>query len=471
VFISYSSRDVDFILGEVKPLLQAAACFKIILDLDEFRWGEDPAKNMEDAVRNSAFTIAIITQAYVDGDWSMFEAMEASILSRLIPIVFQMPTKVPTKLRERHSYGLALDPSDWDAAFERLLTYIGVPASEAKQTLLRRGPRNRPSLRCRVRHLNTQKRINEFEDVLRTARPSYQRLMSCKALHDAFQRAQLSYRQLSDAKRELLGTLGAATESTALGRLWKSLKIRATALNADLVEVRREAEPLREQPDAWEVDLIEAAEDLRKGIEDREIDAVKSALERIRGRIWTEPTYLNRIIVDERKRLALSELSQPLAEVARLLRAVRFEPEVSGVVDPFLEACAAFEAAGRRLSRLIDNHNILQGLDDGFAQLDESPAPSASAIQRLWNRAKDSVGRLGAQDLQAEVSSLTDAASALQGAFASNAAYEILRENYNDFRFAITQVFHATDNELKRASGHLVNQLQRVEETLEKLQQ
>ena len=164
VFISYSSRDVDFILGEVKPLLQAAACFKIILDLDEFRWGEDPAKNMEDAVRNSAFTIAIITQAYVDGDWSMFEAMEASILSRLIPIVFQMPTKVPTKLRERHSYGLALDPSDWDAAFERLLTYIGVPASDAKQTLLRRGPRNRPSLRCRVRHLNTQKRINEFLD-------------------------------------------------------------------------------------------------------------------------------------------------------------------------------------------------------------------------------------------------------------------------------------------------------------------
>src|SRR6185436_7888612 len=89
VFISYSHLDGDLVFGEIKPLLQAAPGVQITLDEDDFAWGGTPQKSMEDAVRACDFTIAVMTQHYVDGQWTMHEATVAIELERLVPIVFQ----------------------------------------------------------------------------------------------------------------------------------------------------------------------------------------------------------------------------------------------------------------------------------------------------------------------------------------------------------------------------------------------
>jgi tRNA A37 methylthiotransferase MiaB len=46
---------------------------------------------------------------------------------------------------------------------------------------------------------------------------------------------------------------------------------------------------------------------------------------------------------------------------------------------------------------------------------------------------------------------------------------KLLRERYSDFRGAVNRTFHGTDSELRRASGDLVEALQRVQETLREL--
>ncbi len=492
VFISYSHHDDDLIFGEIKPLLQAATSVQIIVDKDDFRWGSLPKKNMEDAVRGSDFTLAVITQKFVDSDWAILEATLASDLARLMPIVFQMPSRMPSKIQEHHSYGEALNPLEWDGQFRRLLSYLGLTPEEAGQALQQRAPRNKQSLRYRIAHPLVQKELSAFWTTNKIAEPSYERLRACKELHDAFHKAQLSCRPVSEKKAEILDALGKCPEAATVDRLWRSMKQRTGELRASLTEVLAQARhwKVTEEPEAWEFDLQEGADDLKAAVEAKDPEQTKSSLEKIKAPLWREPTYLNRIIVAERDGLKFLELRAPLLRATDFLKIVSFEPAVAGFVKGFLDACGEFDATGERLLRLISNHNHLQALDDECAKLDESLDPPAKEILRLWRRVPDHVDKIAAQGLSAEleagVDDLKATADDLKNAITDETSLKLiaddvpadekpaawlklLRERYSDFRGAVNRTFHGTDSELRRASGDLVEALQRVQETLREL--
>lgn len=476
VFISYCHLDGDLVFGEIRPLLQTAAV-RTIVDAHDFRLGLEPKEQMTTAVHTNDFTIAVVTQNYVDSEWATMEAAFASELRRLVPIVMQMPTKIPKTIQSGHCYGEALDPREWDGNFKRLLTAIGLSPEQADQALLQRPPRSIRSLHCRIRHPIAQGQIRKFWEVYQRAEPSYELLKACKTLHDAFHRAQLSFRSLTDVKLAIENALGTTAEQADMDRLWKSLEIRAKDLRSELIEVLNDAEPIQLTSDRWKLIIDRCANDLMKAVDNlkRDFDSVKRVLERIQTPLWTEPTYLNGIIRGEKDRLEIPQLCEPLNIVASFLREIEFARDAATLVKAFFEATRSFEATGRELVQLIDNHNILQALDDEFAVLDEIVQPSMKDIQGLLNRATTRVGNLESQhlpqNLKHEVENLKVTLAVLRKVIEHQATIAPVKESFADFRAAVSRTFHATDIQLKRASDLLVRRLRQVQDTLWALDQ
>ena len=94
VFISYSHRDRDLVIGEVLRPLRAAQ-ISVAIDSDDFPFGGVAARTMEEAVKNSRHTLAVITANYCESDWSDYEVQLTTLLDpdgssrRLIPLLFE----------------------------------------------------------------------------------------------------------------------------------------------------------------------------------------------------------------------------------------------------------------------------------------------------------------------------------------------------------------------------------------------
>src|SRR5215475_266283 len=92
VFISYSHCDRAWVEDELLPRLEKAD-LKVCIDYRDFKYGLAIQINMEEAAKNSRHTIAVLTQNWVDSEWSQFEALIATLrdpigrLQRLIPLL------------------------------------------------------------------------------------------------------------------------------------------------------------------------------------------------------------------------------------------------------------------------------------------------------------------------------------------------------------------------------------------------
>ena len=92
VFISYSHFDRPWVKDELLPRLEQAG-LKVCIDDHDFLYGRASQLNMEEAAKNSRHTIAVVTQNWVDSDWSQFEALTTTLKDpvgrarRLIPLL------------------------------------------------------------------------------------------------------------------------------------------------------------------------------------------------------------------------------------------------------------------------------------------------------------------------------------------------------------------------------------------------
>ena len=140
VFISYSSKDKDWVRGELLHTLEARG-LRVCIDFRDFRPGAPSIKEIERAVLTSRKTLLILTPDYLQSQWTEFEALLLQTLEpsnqtlRLIPLL-KAKCDLPLRLKFM-TYVNFVDPDDWDIAWKILLTALGVhwiPAAPAKET-------------------------------------------------------------------------------------------------------------------------------------------------------------------------------------------------------------------------------------------------------------------------------------------------------------------------------------------------
>jgi hypothetical protein len=130
VFISYSSRDKEWVRGELLPCIERGG-LRAFVDFRDFTPGAPSLKEMARAVKDCTKTLLVLTPDYIASEWCDLELVMGQTLSRanrdlrLIPLL--------RKACDKPLYVGALthidftDGADQDLAWRQLLTALGKP--------------------------------------------------------------------------------------------------------------------------------------------------------------------------------------------------------------------------------------------------------------------------------------------------------------------------------------------------------
>lgn len=103
VFISYSSKDSDWVHEVLLPKLESHG-FSVTIDFRDFKTGAFSVEEMERAVENNRRVILVLTPHYIDSEWTKFENVMAQTLDpaalqrKIIPILREK-CDIPLRLR------------------------------------------------------------------------------------------------------------------------------------------------------------------------------------------------------------------------------------------------------------------------------------------------------------------------------------------------------------------------------------
>jgi hypothetical protein len=126
LFISYSHRDIDWVKNKLIPELEAHN-FLICIDFIQFRTGSFGITEMERAVVESKRVLLVLTEDYVNSEWTKFESVMAQTLDpgatfrKIIPALHKT-CKIPLRLQILHYRDLRLDDQqEWDLLMRDLI--------------------------------------------------------------------------------------------------------------------------------------------------------------------------------------------------------------------------------------------------------------------------------------------------------------------------------------------------------------
>ncbi len=134
VFISYSSKDSDWVRNELLPALRRAG-LRVCIDFRDFKAGAPGVKEMERCIEKSRKTVLVLTPAYLKSDWTEFESLMLQTLDpanqkrRLIPMLKER-CNLPLRLKYL-TYLNFVDPYDWNLEWQKLLKALGAPNPSA----------------------------------------------------------------------------------------------------------------------------------------------------------------------------------------------------------------------------------------------------------------------------------------------------------------------------------------------------
>ena len=128
VFISYSSKDKDWVRGELLKRIEHAG-LKAFIDYRDFKRGAPSIKEMERGVIECRKTLLILTPNYVESGWTEIENVMAQTLDpanaslRMIPLL-KTECKKPLRIGVLTHVDFT-DGADLDLAWRQLLTALG----------------------------------------------------------------------------------------------------------------------------------------------------------------------------------------------------------------------------------------------------------------------------------------------------------------------------------------------------------
>jgi len=130
VFISYSHHDEKWVTDTLLPRLEKAG-LRVCIDYRDFAPGKAALLNMQDAAKNSRHTVLVLTPAWVESEWTLYESLltrtrdPAGLQRRTVPLRLQ-----PCELPEFISLLTWVDftrPDRQDISWTQLLTALGAP--------------------------------------------------------------------------------------------------------------------------------------------------------------------------------------------------------------------------------------------------------------------------------------------------------------------------------------------------------
>jgi hypothetical protein len=133
VFISYSSKDADWVRGTLLPALEEAG-LRVYIDFRDFEIGTPGLVNMERGVEGSRHTLVVLTPNWLSSEWTEFESLlvgtadPAGRRRKLIPLMLakcDLPPRIAMLTYVDFTQG---DP---DLAWQRLLRGLGAPVTGA----------------------------------------------------------------------------------------------------------------------------------------------------------------------------------------------------------------------------------------------------------------------------------------------------------------------------------------------------
>ena len=130
VFISYSSRDNEWVRGELLERIERAG-LKAFIDFRDFTRGAPSIKECERGAEKCRKILLILTPDYVESEWCEFEVIMSQTLSpanrdlRLIPLLKE-PCEKPLHVGALTHIDFT-DGADIDLAWKQLLTALGAP--------------------------------------------------------------------------------------------------------------------------------------------------------------------------------------------------------------------------------------------------------------------------------------------------------------------------------------------------------
>ncbi len=150
-FISYSSKDGDWVRGTLLPRLEKEG-LRICIDFRDFEIGEPSLVNMEKGVGESRKTILVLTPNWVASQWTEFESLLIQTNDpvgrgrRILPVLLQA-CSLPDRLRI-FTYLDMTDKSNFDFQIKRLVAAIRSTPVDLESTTAGAGPApSRPAAR------------------------------------------------------------------------------------------------------------------------------------------------------------------------------------------------------------------------------------------------------------------------------------------------------------------------------------
>src|SRR5688572_25139259 len=145
VFISYSHRDEEWVVNTLLPSLEDAG-LKVCIDFRDFVPGKPSRHNMRDACRESAYTVLVMTPAWVTSEWTAFEGLltflhdPAGKRQRTIPILLEQ-CDIPEDIQIL-TYVDFLRKDRADIAWKQLFTALAQPNARMPGTLVKEQPQS-----------------------------------------------------------------------------------------------------------------------------------------------------------------------------------------------------------------------------------------------------------------------------------------------------------------------------------------
>lgn len=483
VFISYSHKDRDLVLGEVLRPLKAAQ-LSVLIDSEDFQFGGVATRSMEEAVKKTRHTLAVVTENYRQSGWSALE-VQLALLSdpdgsrrRLIPLLFE-PVPLPDLL-QRLTYADFTKTEERGQVMAKLLEQIGLSREAVMKTTAQSATRGIESLRSFLTTADVREEIARFgEEFDAGPREGMKLLGSYKKLHDEFHKALLGFRIVAERKKTLLQVCeGGAEEADEEKRekAWDGFSNASEDLYPYLHGVTRKAkETFPEDPPPWIDELGLGESDLATAICEKSPNGVKDALLLILRVLGREPAALNRRLVDEAGRTDFERVMEPLRTILKKLNAANFGGEAAERLEEFAEGLQSFERLHQTLKGLVHNHDYLQSMDDQLAPFDDE-MPEPSRIRSEWRLLDKRRQRLSAVSGGTWFDPLQGAGVALQQDLdAEKTAPDVtqwarqLRQKLKKFRRQVTEAFQQTDHDLNSLCGELGEFERQVTQTLQRM--
>jgi len=454
VFVNYHDSDEQWVYDHLKQRLnQADVRFS---DRYDFRVGPPKLQEMARCIKESRWTVLILTRAYLASSWNdCFTTMSQTLgveqeKWRTIVVRVEEDLQLPPSLEMLCGIDLSRDPHD-EMEWDRLIRGVGGTAPEREsiaQSPIRRGGVHavRKGLDALIDLLASPEiceAVSKFQNDFQTCCEQIEILSDYKALHD----------QLHVLQFQCFTNIAMAAPGFPDGPgCYQMMSDALHQLDRIVSHSRAIADRGKVASQSWIGQLATLQGLLSRVHEEFDPAPLATILPQLGRILQKDPSKINNRLNQTASALRLPHLEMALSKIRGVMDGPTLDPEKVSIFDAGLKALVHL---GGELAAAVDEHNRWQELDDELRYI-EGELKDESAGYDLasdWSSLVERMGGLYAVPDEWGVKLQADAAALTSALEARNA--RLIRYKFADFRAKAGIRFYEIDAALLRHCGEL----------------